>query len=239
MANQGGLEIGRSHCRVRSPLPPPAIGMQKQATIATVHHGHPQTHEASRAIAEFMRDPVPFWNGICAKQHRCNLTVSRTVETAIEGAQGEHEPASPGLGKCCWIGARPAAIESTPETEGSGCSDFKELVKWQQDCSRICSATVQVHPHFDAEALDDIIAAFSGQYWIKRQRPGLESWVLKLRRKLGQGNDAWQSLCRPKRRLWIIRRGEIVTPSAGRTHPLRLDQGSFGERLVASGRDLR
>ena len=59
------------------------------------------------------------------------------------------------------------------------------------------ATAVQMHPHLDAEALDDIVITFSGQYGIKRQRPGLEFWMPKLGRKSGQGNDARQSLCCP------------------------------------------
>ena len=71
--------------------------MQKQPPIAAVHHGHAETHKARRAIAQFMGDPVPFRHSVGAEQRRSNLTVSGTVETAIEGAKGEHQSVYPGL----------------------------------------------------------------------------------------------------------------------------------------------
>ena len=99
--------------------------MQKQAPVAALHHGHPETHETSGAIAQFMRDPLPFRNSVSAKQYTGNLAVGGVVKTTVERAQGEDEPVSPCLGKCCWIGARVAAVQGTPETQCSSHPDFE------------------------------------------------------------------------------------------------------------------
>ena len=63
--------------------------MQKQLPIATVHHPNAKTHEASRAIAQFMGDPVALRNSFGTEQCCSNLTVGRAIETAIKGAQSE------------------------------------------------------------------------------------------------------------------------------------------------------
>ena len=88
--------------------------MQKQPAIATVHHRNTKTHEASRAIAQFMGDPIPLRNGIGAKQRSSNLTMSGAVETAIKSAKGEHESVYPGLRKRRRVRARIAAVECPP-----------------------------------------------------------------------------------------------------------------------------
>jgi hypothetical protein len=164
--------------------------------------------------------------------------MSRAIETAIKGAEGEDEPVSTDLGKRRWVGAWTATVERAPKAQRSGHSDFKEPIERQKNRSWMFATTVQMHPHLDAEALDDIVVTFSGQDGVKRQRPGLESWMRKLWRKSRQGNDARQSLCCPERRIWIIRCGEKATPSAGRTHSPRLDQGPLGDPFVAVFPDL-
>lgn len=88
--------------------------MQKQPPIATVHHGHAETHQSRRAIAQFMGDPVPFRNSVGAEQRHGNLTMSGTVETAIKSAKGEQESVYPGLRERRWIRARIAAVECPP-----------------------------------------------------------------------------------------------------------------------------
>ena len=75
---------------------------------------HAETHEARRAIAQFMGDPVPFRNSIGAEQRCSNLTVCGAVETAIEGAKGEHQSVYPRLGKRRRVRARIAAVECAP-----------------------------------------------------------------------------------------------------------------------------
>ena len=106
MADHGGLR--NRAISLPSEIAPPAtlqtaaIGMQKQPPIATVHHRNTKTHEASRAIAQFMGDPVPFRNGIGAKQRSGNLTVSRAVETAIKSAQAR--------GRACFAEPRRAPL---------------------------------------------------------------------------------------------------------------------------------
>jgi hypothetical protein len=64
--------------------------MQKQPPIATVHHRNAKTHQASRAIAQVMGDPISLRNGIGAKQPSSDFSVGRTVETAIKRAQSEN-----------------------------------------------------------------------------------------------------------------------------------------------------
>jgi hypothetical protein len=162
-----------------------AIGMQKQPPIATVHHRNTKPHEASRAIAQFMGDPVSLRNGIGAKQSSSNFTVSRAIETAIKGAQGEDEPVSTDLGKRRWVGAWTAAVERAPKAQRSSHSDFEEPIEWQKDRRWMYAATVQMHPHLDSEALNDIVVTFSGQDGVKRQRLGLEFWMRKPWRKSG------------------------------------------------------
>ena len=218
MADHGGLEIGRSRNPARSPHLPAlrtaAIGMQKQPPIAAVHHGNAETHEARRAIAQFMGDPVPLRNSFGAEQCCSNFAVGRAVETAIECAQGEDESVSPRLRKSRWVGARTAAVERAPKTQRSGHPDFKQPIERQKNRSRICARAVQMHAQFGAEPLDDIVVTFSGQYRIKRHRLGLESWMPKLRRQSGQGNDAGQSPCCPDASLWDH-------SSSGRSNPQR------------------
>ena len=111
---------------------------------------------------------------LAPKQRSSDFTVGRAVEAAIEGAQGEDESVSPRLGKRRRVGARTAAVERAPKAQRSGHSDFKEPIERQKNRSRICAAAVQMHAHLGAEALDDIVVTFSGQYGIKRQRLGLE-----------------------------------------------------------------
>ena len=94
--------------------------MQKQPAIATVHHRNTKTHEASRAIAQFMGDPISLRNGIGAKQRSSNFAVSRAIETAIKGAEGEDEPVSAVLGKRRWVGARTATVAQARAAVGSG-----------------------------------------------------------------------------------------------------------------------
>ena len=93
MADHRGLEIGRSRNPARSPHPTrlqtAAIGMQKQPPIAAVHHANAETHEASRAIAQFMGDPVPLRNSFGTEQYCSNFSMGCAVETAIECAQSE------------------------------------------------------------------------------------------------------------------------------------------------------
>ena len=50
-----------------------------------------------------------------------------------------------------------------------------------------------MHPHLGTEARDEVVFTFSGQDGIKQERLGRESWMPKLWRKSGQGNDARQS----------------------------------------------
>jgi hypothetical protein len=109
--------------------------MQKQAPISTIHHRNTKPHEASRAIAQFVGDPILLRNGIGAKQRSSNFTVSRAIETAIKAAQGEDEPVSADLGKCRWVGARTATVERAPTAQRSGHSDFKEPIERQKDRS--------------------------------------------------------------------------------------------------------
>jgi hypothetical protein len=137
--------------------------MQKQPPIATVHHRNTKTHEASGTIAQFMGDPISLRNGIRTKQRSSNFTVSRAIETAIKAAQGEDEPVSADLGKCCWVGAWAATVERAPKAQRSDHSDFKEPIERQKDRSWMYATAVQMHPHLDAEALDDIVVTFSGQ----------------------------------------------------------------------------
>jgi len=136
--------------------------MQKEPAIATVHHGNSQAQETSGAIAQFMRDPVSFRNGVGAKQRGGNRTVSGAVETAIKGAQGKYQSVATGFGKRRRIGTRTAAVESAPEAESSGHPDFKESIERQENRSRICAAAVQMHPHLGAEACDEVVFTFSG-----------------------------------------------------------------------------
>ena len=165
-------------------------------------------------------------------------SVGRAVETAIECAQGEDESVSPRLGKSRWVGAGTAAVERAPKAQRSGHPDFKQPIERQKNRSRIYARAVQMHAQFGAEPLDDIVVTFSGQYRIKRQRLGLESWMPKLGRQSGQGNDAGQSPCCPDGCFGLIRRREEATPSAGRTHPPRLDQGSRGAPFLGAFPDL-
>ncbi len=88
--------------------------MQQQPAIATVHRRNTETHETSGTVAQLMGDPVPFGNGIGAKQHSSYFTVSRTVETAVKGPQGEDEPVPPRLGERRWVRTRTTALESAP-----------------------------------------------------------------------------------------------------------------------------
>src|SRR5260370_8336244 len=104
------------------------MGMQQQPAIATVHHRNTKTHEASRAIAQFMRDPLPLRNGIGAKQRSSNFPVSRAIETAIKAAQGEDEPVPARLGKCSWVGAWTATVERAPKAQRSNHSAFKHPI---------------------------------------------------------------------------------------------------------------
>src|SRR5260370_39356977 len=106
--------------------------MQKQPAIATVHHRNTKTHEASRAIAQFMRDPIPLRNGIGAKQRSSNFPVRRAIETAIKAAQGEDEPVPADLRKCCWAGAWTATLARAPKAQRSHHSDFKEAIDRQK-----------------------------------------------------------------------------------------------------------
>jgi len=88
--------------------------MQKQPSIPTVHHRNTKTHEASGAIAQVMGDPIALQNSIGAKQRRGDLTVSRVVETAIKGAQGEDEPVSATLTSNSPSNGRRTAAGCTP-----------------------------------------------------------------------------------------------------------------------------
>jgi hypothetical protein len=169
--------------------------MQKQPPIATVHHRNTKTHKATRAIAQFMGDPISLRNGIGAKQRSSNFAVSRAVETAIKGAQGEDEPVSADLGKRRWVWARTATVERAPKAQRSDHSDFEEPIEWQKNRRWIYAATVQMHSHLDSEALDDIprlwacqpkvdticaMVAPSGRRNIASNRPILVSGLLLL-----------------------------------------------------------
>src|SRR5215208_4388109 len=98
-----------------------------------------------------MGDPVPFRHSVGAEQRCSNLTVCGAVETAIEGAKGEHQSVYPGLGERRWIRARIAVLECSPYPEGSCHSDFKEPVERQKNRRRICTAAVQMDAHPGAE----------------------------------------------------------------------------------------
>src|SRR5260370_41314367 len=106
--------------------------MQKQPAIATVHHRNTKTHEASRAIAQFMRDPIPLRNGIGAKQRNSNFPVSRAIETAIKAAQGEDEPVSADPRKCHWGRAWRATLKRRPKARWSEHSGFKQPAEPQE-----------------------------------------------------------------------------------------------------------
>ena len=152
--------------------------------------------------------------------------------------KSEDESASPRVGKSRWVGARTTPVERAPKAQRSGHPDFKQPIERQKNRRRIYVRAVQMHAQFGAEPLDDIVVTFAGQYRIKRHRLGLESWMPKLRRQSGQGNDAGQNPCCPDGRFGLIRRLEEVTPSAGRTHPPRLDQGSRGAPFLGAFPDL-
>src|SRR5690242_1366416 len=131
--------------------------MQKKPPIAAVHHRHAKTHQACRAIAQFMGDPVPFRNSVGAEQRRSNLTVRGTVETAIKRAKSEQESTYPGLRERRRVWPRIAAVECAPQPEDGRHPDFKEPVEGDKNGRWICTAAIQMHAHLGAETLDDIV----------------------------------------------------------------------------------
>jgi len=135
-----------------------------------------------------MGDPVSLGNSVAAEQCSGDFAVGRAVEAAIECAQGQDEPASARVRKSRWVGTRTTPVERAPKAQRSGHSDFKQPIERQKNRSRI-APTVNMHAQFGAEPLDDIVVTFADQYWIKRHRLGLESWMPELGRQLGQGND--------------------------------------------------
>jgi hypothetical protein len=212
--------------------------MQKQPPVAAIHQGHPETYQASGAIAQVMGDPAVFRDRTGAKQGGGNLTVRRAIEAAIQRAQREDEPFSPGLGQRRWVRPRLSSIERTPEAQGSGYSDFKEPVERQKNRRRLSFAAHQMNTQRGAKPLDDIVVTFSSMDRVERERlrfllRGRKPW-----RKSAQSNDAGQSLCRPKCNLGVILRREEVTPSAGRTQSPRRAQGPRRDPFVAAFPDL-
>lgn len=141
--------------------------MQKQPPVAAVHHGRTETNEARRPITQFMGDPVPFGNGVCAEQRRGNFTVSGAVKATIKSPKRKHEPVYARLRQRRWVRAGIAAVQHPPQPEDSHHSDFKKAIKRQKNCRRICTVTVQMHAHPDAETLDDVVITFSSQDGIK------------------------------------------------------------------------
>jgi len=145
--------------------------MQKQLPVAAIHQGHPETHEASGAIAQVMGDPAAFWNGVGAKQSGRNLTVRRAIEAAVQRAQGEDKPLSSCVRQRRRVSPRLAAVEHAPEAQCSGHPDFKEAVERQKNRIRLGFATLQMHTKPGAEPFDDIVVTFASQYRVERERP--------------------------------------------------------------------
>jgi len=169
--------------------------MQQQPPVAAIHQFHSETHEASGAITQVMRNPAMFRDSTGAKQGGGNLAVRRAVEAAIQRAQREDEPLSPGLGQRRRVRARQSAIEHTPEAQGSGYSDFKEPVERQKNRRRLSFAAHQMNTQRGAKPLDDIVVTFSSQDRVELERLRFLLRRPKPWRKSAQSNDARQSLC--------------------------------------------
>ena len=121
---------------------------------------------------------------------------------------------------------------------GSGHPDLKEPVERQKNRRRICTAAVQMHAHSGAETLDDIVVTFAANTGSSDSDLGLNlgcpsSGGSRVRAMTLGRTSAVQSAS-----LWMICRRVEVTPSAGRTHSPRLDQGPRGDPFVAAVPDL-
>jgi len=120
-----------------------------------------------------MEIPIPLPERHWRRTTQQQFPVSRAIETAIKAAQGEDEPVSGGGWKVLLGWAWIATVERAPKAQGSNHSDFKEPSSGRRTAVGCTRPLVQMHPHHDAETLDDIVVTFSGQDGVQ----AIEAWT--------------------------------------------------------------
>jgi hypothetical protein len=75
-------------------LGPSPVGMEKQPSVAAIHHAESEANETRSAVAEVVRNPIPFADIVEIKQGDSNFTASGAHQATIERPQCKNETVS-------------------------------------------------------------------------------------------------------------------------------------------------
>lgn len=154
----GGVEIATPRA-----LRPAAIGVEKKAAVAVLHHPDAEADETDRAVAEVVSFPARSRDVVRIEEDAGDFPIARTGMPSIQRAQSEDVAVRACPRQRCRIRTRIAAGQTAPETyRGSG-TDLEQLVERQEDGGWIYGALVGVNTENASKKLDDVFTAIAGE----------------------------------------------------------------------------
>lgn len=108
--------------------------MQQQTTIIPLSHGIGKPGQTIHACLQVMPDPVPCRNGFPPEQDWCHLATTCPCPASIQKTQGKNQAFPARWRQYGGITSGPLPHGGTPQSQGSGNTDFKQAIKGQKNC---------------------------------------------------------------------------------------------------------